>query len=51
MSQGIARASPPANAISWATVLIVDCGELGSGGKEVRLDGSEVDFAETTTWR
>lgn len=42
-------ASPPESVISRATVLIVDEGELGSGGKGVQRVASEVVFAETTT--
>jgi hypothetical protein len=51
VSAGSARAVPPRRWISRATVLMVDWRELGSGGKEVQVVGSEVDFAETTTAR
>lgn len=48
-STGIAVALPPVEVISRATVLIVDAGELGSGGKGVHFVASEVVFAATTT--
>ena len=50
-SQGRARAEPPASVISLATVLMVDAGELGFGGKSDAgiVEASEVVFAETTT--
>lgn len=42
-------ASPPASVISRATVDMVDWRELGSGGKGLVWEASEVDFAATTT--
>ena len=45
----MAIASPPASVISRQTVLMVECGELGSGGNGVILAALEVLFAETTT--
>ena len=52
-SHAIARAELPASWISRATVLIVDCGELGSGGNleagMAVVEASEVVLAETTT--
>ena len=49
MSTATAVASPPTSRISRSTVLIVDCGELGSGGNGFALEASEVLFAATTT--
>lgn len=53
VSQGMARAVPEWRVvISWATVVMVERAELGSGGKgerDARAEGSVVDFAETTT--
>lgn len=46
----MAVACPPASRISRVTVLIVDCGEFGSGGKGVPAwYASLVDLAATTT--
>lgn len=46
-------AVPPEELISWATVVMVESGELGSGGDdegdEIALDGSLMVFAATTT--
>ena len=52
-STGRARAEPPEEVTSRATVLMVEAGELGSGGKEEAgmEAASEVVFAETTTAR
>lgn len=41
VSTGRARAVPPARMISRATVLTVERGELGSGGKGVVVSGDE----------
>lgn len=41
VSTGRARAVPPARVISRATVLTVERGELGSGGKGVVVSGDE----------
>lgn len=49
VSTWMAETSPPASRISRATVLMVDCGELGSGGKGDALEASDVLFAATTT--
>ena len=49
VSTAMAVASPPASRISLSTVLIVDWGELGSGGNELKLEASLTDFAATTT--
>lgn len=49
VSTGIAAASLPASLISRATVLIVEAGEFGSGGKGSHLEASDVVLAETTT--
>ena len=49
VSTGRARAVPPDELISRWTVLMVDCGEFGSGGKGTVLEASDVVFAETTT--
>lgn len=52
VSTGMAVASPPARVISRATVVMVDCGEFGSGGKGVSLSSwawGVVDLAATTT--
>jgi hypothetical protein len=49
VSTAMAVASWPASRISRSTVEIVDCGELGSGGKGCALEASEVLFAATTT--
>jgi hypothetical protein len=47
----MAVASPPAELISCATVVIVEADELGSGGKgDGRFEGSLMVFAATTTW-
>lgn len=48
-STGIAVALPPASVISRATVLIVDAGEFGSGGKGEHFVASDVVFATTMT--
>lgn len=48
-STDIAVAFPPAEVISRATVLIVDAGELGSGGKGEHFVAFDVVFAATTT--
>lgn len=40
---------PPASLISLSTVLMVDCGELGSGGKGDAVAASLVVFAATMT--
>ena len=48
-STGIAVALPPVEVISRTTVLIVDAGEFGSGGKGEHFEGSEVVFAATMT--
>ena len=48
-STDIAVALPPASVISRATVLIVDAGEFGSGGKGEHVVASDVVFAATTT--
>ena len=42
---------PPEELISWATVVMVESDELGSGGDEdeASLDGSLTVFAATTT--
>jgi len=48
-STDIAVALPPVEVISRATVLIVDAGEFGSGGKGEHFVASEVVFAATTT--
>lgn len=48
-STDIAVAMPPVEVISRATVLIVDAGVLGSGGKGVHFVASDVVFAATTT--
>jgi hypothetical protein len=48
----MAVASPPARVISRATVVMVDCGELGCGGKGeslARSGSGVVDLAATTT--
>ncbi len=45
----MAVARPPASRISRSTVLMVDCCELGSGGKGFVMDASLVDFAAMTT--
>lgn len=42
VSTGSATESPPASRISRSTVLMVDCGELGSGGNRVVFAASEV---------
>lgn len=45
-----AVASPPAEMISRVTVVMVESGDLGSGGKgTVGLEGSLTVFAATTT--
>lgn len=44
-----AVATPPAEVISRATVLMVEAKELGSGGKGLHLLASEVVLAATTT--
>ena len=49
VSTGSAVAVPPASLISLSTVLMVDCGELGSGGKGDAVAASLVDFAATMT--
>ena len=49
VSTWMATVLPPASVISRATVLMVDCGELGSGGKGTVLEASDVLFAATTT--
>jgi hypothetical protein len=49
VSTGIAVAWPPASRISRSTVLIVDCGEFGSGGNGFAAYASLVDFAATIT--
>lgn len=49
VSTGMGVASPPASRISRATVEMVEAEELGSGGKGLVSDASEVDFAATTT--
>ena len=49
VSTGKARALPPASVISRATVLMVEAGELGSGGNGLHVLASEVVFALTTT--
>jgi hypothetical protein len=48
-STGSAVALRPREVISRATVLIVEAGELGSGGKGVHCVASEVVFAATMT--
>jgi hypothetical protein len=45
----MAVAVPPEDRISRSTVEMVDCCELGSGGKGCALEASEVDLAATTT--
>lgn len=46
----MAVASLPAAVISWATVVIVEDEELGSGGNVAPgLEGSVIVFAATTT--
>lgn len=40
---------PPASVISRATVEMVEVEELGSGGKGLHCEASDVDFADTTT--
>ena len=50
-STGIAMAWPPVVLISWATVDIVEREEFGSGGKDLRADGSDVLFAAIATVR
>jgi hypothetical protein len=49
VSTGSATAVPPSSWISRATVLMVEEGELGSGGKGWHVSGLEVVLAETTT--
>ena len=49
VSTAIGVASRPESVISRATVLIVEEGELGSGGKGVQRVASEVVLAEMTT--
>ena len=41
--------SPSKASISRTTVLMVEAGELGSGGKGWQVEASEVVLAETTT--
>jgi hypothetical protein len=48
-STAMAVASPPTSLISRATVLIVESGELGSGGNGAGPYASLVVFAATTT--
>lgn len=51
-STWMAVASLPAAVISWATVVIVEDEELGSGGDVAGgLEGSVIVFAATTTSR
>ena len=49
VSTGMARAAPPEEVISRATVLMVEEGELGSGGNGLQVEASDVVFAATTT--
>lgn len=49
VSTASAVAVPPASLISRSTVLMVDCGELGSGGNGDAVAASLVVFAATTT--
>lgn len=49
VSTAMGVAVPPAFWISRATVDMVEARELGSGGKGVVLEASDVDFADTTT--
>lgn len=51
VSTAMAVASPPKERISRSTVLMVDCGELGSGGNGLVEAASDVLFAATTTGR
>ena len=48
-STGMAMPSPSKASISRTTVLMVEAGELGSGGKGWQVEASEVVLAETTT--
>lgn len=49
-STWIGVASPPAETISWLTVVMVESEDLGFGGNDaVGLDGSLMDLAATTT--
>lgn len=48
-STAMAVASPPASRISRSTVLMVDCGEFGSGGKGIVWAAFEVDLAPKAT--
>ncbi len=49
VSTAMGVAVPPAWVISRATVLMVEAGELGSGGKGTQVWGLEVVLADTTT--
>jgi len=49
VSTAIEIASPPASLISRSTVLMVDCGEFGSGGNGCVLLASDVVLAATAT--
>ena len=49
VSTRMAVASPPRRLISRATVVMVESGELGWGGKGVEEVVGVVDFAATTT--
>ena len=51
VSTGMGVAEPPKLVISRATVLMVEEGELGSGGKGTQVWGLEVVLADTTTGR
>lgn len=48
-STATAAAWPPASWISRATVVIVEAGELGSGGKGIVCVASEIVFAASIT--
>ena len=49
VSTAMGVAVPPVEVISSATVLIVEAGELGSGGKGTQVWGLEVVLADTMT--
>ena len=51
VSTAMGVAEPPKLVISRATVLMVEEGELGSGGKGTQVCGLEVVLADTTTGR
>jgi len=49
VSTAMEIALPPASLISRSTVLMVDCGEFGSGGNGCVLLASDVVLAATAT--